>query len=290
MTKGPTQNRIFSNLELEANGFTLLTRKLSHSLDDLSDYLLKISNFSNSPPVRAHNHNSFIVHSDAHAGRDWTTVKRLFPKRHKKVTPEAIPVEELLEGAQNPETGWASLYYGNVSKLAELINASTVIEVGVAYGGHAHSILNRNSQINYIGVDPYFFGYDTEDAFCSDVERYLGLKGQNAMDELYKGVSNSFNVFGHRALLERVESLQYATKIEDNSQELVFLDDNHKYAYVAKEIETWWPKIKLGGILCGDDYWMEDVSRAVNEFVSMNNLELFFVCKNEYRTWFLQKM
>ena len=200
-----------------------------------------------------------------------------------------MSVGELIVKASNPETGWGSFYYGNISTLAKLIKADVITEVGVAYGGHAHYILENDPEIKYIGVDPYAFGYDPNDAFCSDVEGYLGLKGQTALDELFEGVTLSLQKYNSRAEIFRIDSITFANSLENESQGLVFLDDNHTYQYVIQELNTWWPKIKKMGLLCGDDYWMADVSKAVNEFVQANNLQLHFIGKNDYKTWFIQK-
>jgi hypothetical protein len=200
-----------------------------------------------------------------------------------------MSVGELIERASNLDSGWGSLYYGNVSMLALLIKAPTITEVGVAYSGHAHHILQANPGIKYIGVDTYEFGYDPNDAFCSDVERYLGLKGQSALDQLFQGVSLSLEKYQGRARIVRMDSITFANSLENDSQSLVFLDNNHTQKYVSQELNSWWPKVKRMGVLCGDDYWMADVSKAVDEFVEANNLQLYFIAKNDYKTWFIRK-
>lgn len=215
----------------------------------------------------------------------------LFRRKTPKVElGKPISVEQLINKARNPNTGWGGLYYGNISAIANLISANQIIEVGVAYGGHAHFILSNSSTIKYLGVDPYVFNYDPNDAFCSDVERYLGLKGQLAMDVLFSGVQDSLNVYGGRSKILRLDSIKFAEMIPDESESLVFLDNNHTYNHVTAEIASWWPKIKEKGVLAGDDYWMKDVSSAVNDFVSKHSLELMFVSKNDYKTWFIQKL
>ena len=200
------------------------------------------------------------------------------------------PVLQVLDEARNPNTGWGALYYGNISAIANLISAKQVIEVGVASGGHAHFILSNSSTIKYVGVDPYIFNYDPNDAFCFEVEKSLGLKGQLAMDVLFSGVQESLNIYGGRSKIFRLDSIKFAEKIPDESESLVFLDNNHTYDHVTAEIASWWPKIEKGGVLAGDDYWMKGVSSAVNNFVNKHALQLMFIGKNDYKTWFIQKL
>jgi hypothetical protein len=47
----------------------------------------------------------------------------------------------------------------------------------------------------------------------------------------------------------------------------VYIDASHDYESVKEDIIAWLPKVKKGGIICGDDYtpgW-PGVMRAVNE-------------------------
>lgn len=185
--------------------------------------------------------------------------------------------------------GWRDLYYGNVQTLADLIGAKQVIEVGVAHGLHAEDLLNNRPRLSYIGIDPYNFGYDPEDHFCSAIETSFGLKGQEAMDKLFVVVKENLSKFGNRATLFREDSINYTKKLGDNSCQLVFLDGDHRYEYVKNEIAIWWDKISPGGVLCGDDFWIPGVEKAVKEFANLHSLNLRFVSKNAYLTWFFQK-
>ena len=53
---------------------------------------------------------------------------------------------------------------------------------------------------------------------------------------------------------------------EDNSIAFLYIDTTHEYEHVIKEIDAWYPKVKLGGIIAGHDYFTPGVHRAVNEF------------------------
>lgn len=66
----------------------------------------------------------------------------------------------------------------------------------------------------------------------------------------------------------RNNSIDSAKNFENESLDMVFIDACHEYDYVKKDIETWYPKVKNGGILAGHDYhptW-NGVVRAVDEF------------------------
>ena len=62
-------------------------------------------------------------------------------------------------------------------------------------------------------------------------------------------------------------SWEAATLFEDNSVDFVFIDADHQYESVKKDITAWYPKIKIGGIMSGHDYISKfGVADAVNSF------------------------
>ena len=44
---------------------------------------------------------------------------------------------------------------------------------------------------------------------------------------------------------------------EDCSLDFVFIDAHHTYESVKEDIDCWYSKVKIGGILAGHDYWPE---------------------------------
>lgn len=60
-------------------------------------------------------------------------------------------------------------------------------------------------------------------------------------------------------------SLEICNQFEDGSIDFIFLDSNHDYEHVKKEIALWLPKLKTGGIFAGHDYEWGGVRQAVDE-------------------------
>jgi hypothetical protein len=62
-------------------------------------------------------------------------------------------------------------------------------------------------------------------------------------------------------------SFDQAHKFRDQSLDMVFIDAGHSYDMVKKDMLTWMPKIKPGGILCGHDcrWYVDDFGRKVLE-------------------------
>lgn len=67
----------------------------------------------------------------------------------------------------------------------------------------------------------------------------------------------------------RGDSISVSKQYEDDSLDFVFVDANHSYESVKKDIEAWMPKVKKGGILSGHDYARNNngVKQAVVECI-----------------------
>ena len=47
--------------------------------------------------------------------------------------------------------------------------------------------------------------------------------------------------------------------------DFVYIDANHNYECVKEDIEHWYPKVKVGGIIAGHDFHYKTVHTAVLE-------------------------
>jgi predicted O-methyltransferase YrrM len=72
---------------------------------------------------------------------------------------------------------------------------------------------------------------------------------------------------------------------EDNFFDLIYIDADHTYKGCLQDIIEWYPKVKNGGLLLGDDYKVYQsktgvdfgVIEAVNRFAKDNNLNVLKV-------------
>lgn len=70
-------------------------------------------------------------------------------------------------------------------------------------------------------------------------------------------------------------SWEAANKFMDESVDFVFVDADHQYESVKKDIMAWYPKIKHGGIIAGHDY--------ISEFRVADAVKKIF--GNRYHVW-----
>lgn len=65
--------------------------------------------------------------------------------------------------------------------------------------------------------------------------------------------------------LIRGDTAVQSDRIPDHSIDIIFIDGDHRYEGVMRDLIAWTPKLRLGGIICGHDYDNPNVYRAVNE-------------------------
>ena len=149
-------------------------------------------------------------------------------------------------------------------------------EIGVSWGENAKEILDGLDIAKLYLVDPF-------DWYPGSTESET-TKGSSVRSEAEHRIFR----FGVCTQLISKTSEDAISEIPDNL-DFVYIDGNHSYPYVKKDIELYWPKIRNGGILGGHDYnaVYPGVSRAVNEFVEKEGLELhggnidWWVVKND---------
>ena len=54
---------------------------------------------------------------------------------------------------------------------------------------------------------------------------------------------------------------------DDESLDFVYIDGNHLYPAVKKDIDLWWPKVKAGGVMGGHDYDIVSSSHNIDTYL-----------------------
>ena len=149
------------------------------------------------------------------------------------------------------------------------------VEIGVYAGDHAFSLLTNLKIKKLYLIDPYEI-YD-EFLNSSDGKLYneeflpLNLAKKEAIDKLGKFKNNTQWIFK--------KSLDAPSEIKEEL-DFIYIDGNHEYKYIKKDIENYYPLLKRGGVIGGHDFYNgytkshSDVINAVLEFVYTHKLQL----------------
>lgn len=169
-------------------------------------------------------------------------------------------------------------------------DVNTAIEVGVWRGDYSRIIIESLNPKQFYGVDPYLLHDEYGD--CPDDTEFANQKN---LDDLYERVNQTFSKLPAATLL-RSKGTDASVNFQNQELDFVYIDGDHSYDFVKKDINAWWPKIKPGGILSGHDYTTGNpqkghvygVIQAVDEFVKENNLNLC-VTHESYASWWVVK-
>jgi len=158
-----------------------------------------------------------------------------------------------------------------------------LVEVGV-WKGHSISYLaeqNPNSKI--YAVDLF-----------DETYRYKKDKLKKQVPFIYEIYNLNLHRFNVRDRITDIKGFSWesASKFENGEIDFVYIDADHRYRSVKKDLDAWFPKIKAGGIFAGHDYEPyanqshPGVKKAVDEFAVKNNLEVqqFDGC-----VWYIEK-
>lgn len=111
-------------------------------------------------------------------------------------------------------------------------------------------------------------------------ERMYGgtvAQSQQDMDLVYEGVKTRFSKYSN-ITLNRGKSEAVLSKFPNAYFDWVYVDGNHYYEYVLKDLEICYLKVKPGGLIAGDDYtWGSKygfpVKKAVEDFTNEKALQ-----------------
>lgn len=133
-----------------------------------------------------------------------------------------------------------------VSILKNLKNDSVGVEVGVFMGNWSSRVLEGTNVGKIYQIDPY--------KNFPDKEYRDGINYRYDLDSIFKKAQNKLSKYKGRYEFLIGTSDDFIQKFEDNSLDFVYIDGNHMFEYVKYDIELWYPKVKKGGLLLGDDF------------------------------------
>ncbi len=184
--------------------------------------------------------------------------------------------EKIRQLASEADASWGA-DYGLFGKVIAEKTLETGAEIGVAFGGHAESLLSIPTIKKLYGIDPYLHRANYDDPTNVSQEEF---------DQIYKFASERLAREGARYQLIRKSSAEAHRDMPE--LDFVYLGANHSYEGVWEDLCIWFPRVRAGGIIGGHDYShpnFKGVKEAVDQFFKRFGWQISV----EGRVWSVEK-
>lgn len=160
----------------------------------------------------------------------------------------------------------------DLPKLCRDLGVKRGAEIGVWKGAYSEEFCRALPGAEWLAIDPWAPYADYREK-KNDAE----LIGQ-----AYAEARGRLMPYG--ATLVKASSVDAAADVPDGSLDVVFIDGNHEAPFVRQDLETWTPKLRSQGLLCGHDYRVPPESKpfiqvkaAVDQYVSDHSIAPWFI-------------
>ena len=169
---------------------------------------------------------------------------------------------------------------GLVPHLQEMGDNLVGCEIGVCHGFTTEYMLKNVPTITKI------YAVDNYPSFVDwDGTRVTAERQQETKERCFKRLSP----FIDKVTFFYEDSAKFATTLEDNSLDFVFIDGDHSYEATLNDCILYWPKVKSGGMFAGHDINLVSVDKALREFFKQLGKEKVELKVVENNAWYLIK-
>lgn len=138
---------------------------------------------------------------------------------------------------------------------------SVFVEIGTWKG---RSAVYMAEKIKESGKNILFYTIDPFDGTGGGYDNDLDVKNKS----LFKTFENNIRPVQKFITPLVGFSFDLYSKFEDESIDFLFIDGDHRYEGIKKDLQLWFPKVKKGGVISGHDYNEPScgVRQAVDEY------------------------
>lgn len=203
------------------------------------------------------------------------------------------------------------MYYVLTSReglLPYLPKGAVGAEIGVAEGAFSAAILDSAQPVELHLIDPWSHLESGSDLLqAPDIlgqvdqslargERFDAPPPNPEGDELFAQVAGRFEGDA-RVRLHRQYSYKAAAGFDDGYFDFVYVDGNHHYEFVLRDLHDFAAKLKPGGLLFGHDFFEDEFARkehygvidAVSAFVKRSDFRFLMLTWEPFSTFCLTR-
>jgi hypothetical protein len=178
---------------------------------------------------------------------------------------------------------WETRYIsaiGLIPKINNIDNDEILgLEIGVCRGENIIKIIESCKKIKTIdGVDPYKPYHDPN-----------GGLGEVEIKKMFEVCEKNLKEYGQNKInLHVMTSIEFSHKVPNQHYDYIFIDGDHSQEEVYKDMVSWYPKLKTNGIFSGHDIHLQEVQKALRNFMIENNIKKnVYTC--QHSVWWFKK-
>jgi predicted O-methyltransferase YrrM len=161
-------------------------------------------------------------------------------------------------------------------------------EIGVQTGMFSEMLLRAWGGRRLYSIDPWR-------EFTTPGYVDVANAAQAEHERLYGETCARLQPYGSRSSILRQTSEEAASRFPDGALDFVYIDAQHHYEAVRRDLELWYPRVARGGVLAGHDYLDGEiegtgifgVKRAVDEFARECGIRVVVTRERWWPSWFM---
>ena len=158
--------------------------------------------------------------------------------------------------------GWFNMHEAYDQLLEHCEDGDEILEIGSFMGRStsylATSIINSGKKLHVYALDT--FEGSSEHANLDIVGGFYDKFLKNCQVFIDKGIVTPVK--------SRSDDVNTLKRFHNKHFQAIIIDGAHEYEPVMEDILNWWPKLKEGGTMVGDDMALASVQQAVNDTFS----------------------
>lgn len=167
--------------------------------------------------------------------------------------------------------------------LLKLLPKNIVIaELGIFKGEFSSQIVSNVSPSMFYMVDTFHGHAGSGD---KDGNNFCVVN----MSEIYKQLTHNYKDYDNVRVIQNFSHI-FLENLEDDSLDAIYIDADHSYESVKRELSISLKKVKKDGFIMGHDYennFHPGTVQAVNEFCISNNLEIKYLTEDVSPSYFI---
>lgn len=140
-----------------------------------------------------------------------------------------------------------------------------------------HYVANKEWKVieigSYAGASAELIAQYVGEITCCDIwEEYIHPleRALNAYKNFEETKERNLNIIECKK-----KSDELVNEYKNNTFDMIYIDADHSYESTKNNILKWFNKLKTSGIMCGHDYYMDEVKRAVDDVFGSENIKYF---------------